>query len=313
MKLSRARTLALLAAAPATLAPALVRAQAVTLRMAAVPTESYAEPLYALDGGFWAKAGMNVEITQFTTGGQITNALAGGAIDVGIADMIQVGNGYNRGVPFGFFAGGMEYATEAPTTQFCVAKSSPIRTAKDLEGKTVGVNGLKSIAEFCVRDWLHEGGADPEKVSIVEIPPSAALAALERGTVAAMMISEPVLSTSGEGVRYLAKAYDVCAKSFYINSWFANRDWLAKNADVARRLVPAIYEAARWCNTHHAETLPILSKYSKLEPDKIKNMVRAIYATSLDVRKMQPVLDIALKYKAIDRAINAQDLVVKIA
>lgn len=312
MNYSRARSLSLIAAASLALAPRVTQAQSVTVRMAAVPTESYAEPLYALDGGFFAKAGLNVEIAMFSTGGQITNALAGGAIDVGIADMIQVGNGFNRGVPFGFFAGGMEYTSTASTTQLCVLKNGPIRTAKDLEGKTVGCNGLRSIAEFCVREWLKLNGADPSSVSIVEIPPPVALAALQRGTVAAMMISEPVLSTSSNDVRYLASAYDACAKNFYINSWFANRDWLAKNPELARKIQAVVYESARWANTHHAETAPILAKYAKVDVENIKKMQRAVYDTTLDVKKMQPVLDIALRYKALDRAVSASDLIVKI-
>src|ERR1700676_2453062 len=105
MKLNRLQTIAIIAAGFAGKAkPA--RAQEIKLRLAGVPTESYAEPLYALDGGFYAKYGLDVEVNFFTTGGAITNALAGGALDVGIADSIQVGNAFNRGVAFGFFAGG---------------------------------------------------------------------------------------------------------------------------------------------------------------------------------------------------------------
>jgi NitT/TauT family transport system substrate-binding protein len=312
MGFSRARFLAALAAAPVLGAAPAVAQTPPPLRLAAVATESYAEPLYAADGGFFSRAGIDVEMQFFTTGGQITNALAGGALDAGIADSIQVGNAFNRGVPFAFFAGGMEYTSQASTTQLCVEKDGPIRGPKDLEGKTVGVNGLKSIAELSVREWLRTNGVDVSKVAFVEIPPSAALAALQRGTVAAMMISEPVLSTAGEDTRYLASAYDACAKNFYINCWFANRDWLAKNADLAHKLAQAIYDAARWANTHHAETAPILAKYAKLEPDKITKMQRAVYDTSLDPKKMQPVLDIAWRYHVLEKPLTAADLIVKV-
>jgi len=41
-------------------------------------------------------------------------------------------------------------------------------------------------------------------------------------------------------------------------------------------------------------------------------MTRAVFATSLDPRMMQPVLDVAAKYKIIDKPLAASDLVLKL-
>ena len=311
--LSRSAALTLVAAASAVAYAGPARAQSAKIRLAAVATESYAEPLYILDGGFFAKAGLDVEMNYFTTGGQITNALAGGALDAGIADSIQVGNGFNRGVPFCFFAGGMEYSTTAPTTQLCVAKNGPVKTAKDLDGATIGVNGLGSMAEFSTREYLRTSGVDPARVKIVEIPPAATVAAIARGTVAASAVSEPALSAAADSdVVPLAKIFDYCAKNFYINAWFSNRDWLAKNRETARKLLAAIYDGARWINDHHNETALTLAKYAKMDPDKIKRMNRAIYDTALDPKKIQPALDIAWKYHALEKPLTAAQLMVAV-
>ena len=313
VSLSRSRALALLGAAATVATARPVRAQNAKLRIAAVPTDSYGEPYYINDGGFFTKAGIDVEIQVFGTGGQIATAVAGGALDVGIADPIQVGSGVIRGVPFGFFAGGMMYSTDEPTSELCVAKNGPIKSAKDLEGKTIGVNGVKSMAEFATRDWLHDNGADPAKIQFVEIPPAAMSPALQRGTVAAGMVSEPNLTIVAEfDIVPLGKTYDACAKYFYIDLWFARREWLAANAEVARKLVSAIYEGARWANTHHPETLQILAKYAKLDIEKIRKMHRATYDTTLDLKKIQPPLDIAWKYHAIEKQIDASALVVRV-
>jgi ABC-type nitrate/sulfonate/bicarbonate transport system substrate-binding protein len=110
----------------------------------------------------------------------------------------------------------------------------------------------------------------------------------------------------------LAKAYDACAKNFYINSWFANRDWLAKNAETVRKLVRAIYDTARWANSHHAETALILAKYAKMDPEKIRKMNRAVYDTVIDPKKLQPPLDIAWKYHALERPLLASELIVRV-
>jgi NitT/TauT family transport system substrate-binding protein len=251
-------------------------------------------------------------MTTFSNAGEIIQAAAGGAIDAGLADMIQLGNAVNHGLPYGFLAGGSFYSTNAPTTVLCVAKNSAVKTAKDLEGQTVAVVALTSISSLSVQEWLRNGGADLSKIKIFEAPFSTMAPALVRGTVGAAFIGEPFLSAAKNDVRWLGKAYDAIAKQFYIQAWFTSRDWVAKNPDAARRLVRAAYESARWANGHHDESATILSKYSKLPLERIESMTRAVFATSLDPRMMQPVLDVAAKYKIIDKPLAASDLVLKL-
>lgn len=312
MRLHRSRFVAILAAVPVALArPA--RAQTPTVRIGGVPSDSYGEPYYGLDGGFFAKSGLNVEVTSFSSGAQITSAVAGGALEAGLADPIQTGAGYLRGVGFAYFAGGVRYSTDAPTTQLCIAKSGPIKSAKDLAGQTLGVFGLRSMPVFSTSEWLKANGVDTTTVKFVELPPSAMVAAIARGTIAAGVVVEPELSTApDEGVVPFAKVYDFCAKAFCINSWFAKRDWLTQNAATARKLQAAIYETARWANTHHADTLTILAKYAKMEPDKIAKMTRATFATTLDAKDVEPPIALATKYQVFDRPLSATDLIVKI-
>lgn len=313
MHLRRSRFLALAAAAPLAAArPAVAQAPRL-VRMGAVPSDSYAEPFDGLDGGYFARAGLDVEVTAFGSGGQITTAVAGGALDVGLADPIQVGAGFLHGVGFAYFAGGALYSTDAPSTQLCILKNGPVAGVKDLAGKTLGVFGLRSMPEFSTREWLKASGVDANSVKFVELPPSAMVPAIARGTVAAGVVVEPQLSTASDsGVVPIAKIYDYCAKSFYINSWFAKREWLTQNADTARRLVQALYETARWADTHHAETLPILAKYTKMEPEKIAKMTRAIWDTALDPKKVEPPIVLAAKYHLFDKPLTAEQLIVTV-
>jgi NitT/TauT family transport system substrate-binding protein len=307
------RSTFLACAGGAALLPAYARsaAAAVKLRVAVVPTDSYALPYYGLDQGFFAKAGIDVDLQTFTTGSAITNALAGNALDVGLADPIQVGEAVLRGVPFAFFAGGTIYSTSAPTTELCVKSEGPVKSAQDLSGQTLGVFGLGSMPEFATRAWLSSNGVDPLNVKFVEIPPAAMVPAIARGTVIAGVVSEPALSAADQsGVVPFAKVYDACAKSFYINSWFANRTWLGQNAATVRKLIDAIYETARWSNAHRPLTLPILAKYTKVQPDQAARMQRATFDTTLAKDRLQPPLDIAWKNHALSKALTATDLIV---
>jgi NitT/TauT family transport system substrate-binding protein len=302
-----------LAAAAAVASASPVRAQAPTVRMGGVPSDSYGEPYFGLDGGIFAKAGLNVDILSLGSGAQIAAAVAGGALDVGLADAIQIGAGYQRGLGFGYFAGGVLYASNAPTTQLCVAKNGPIKTPKDLAGTTLGVFGLRSMPMFSTREWLTANGVEAENVKFVEINPPAMAPAIARGTIAAGVVNEPQLSAAAaDGVVPFAKVYDYCAKSFYISCFFAKRDWLAKNAEVAHKLMLAIYDTARWANGHHADTLAIVAKYTKMEPERIAAMTRATYDTTLDPKKLQAPIALATRYQVYERPLTAAELIVKV-
>jgi hypothetical protein len=55
-----------------------------------------------------------------------------------------------------------------------------------------------------------------------------------------------------------------------------------------------------------------LVNYAKLDLERVRAMNRTTYATSLDIRAMQPVLDIAVRYSLIAKPTPASDLVVRI-
>jgi len=306
----RRHLIAVAAACGLTAGPRAIVAQSGTpIRIGAYPTDTYAEPFYAQDTGIFRRAGLSVELSAGPT---IIQALVAGAVDVATGDVIQAANPVNAGVPIGIFAGGSLYTSDAPATLLCVAKNSVIRTAKELEGQNIGVIQLATLSTLGVREWMRQNGADVEKARLIEIPFSAMNAALQRGQVAAAMIAEPFLSDARNDVRPLSKAYDAIAKSFYISTFFATRDWLAKNADTARRVARALYDTAQWANTHRDESAAILAKYAKLEIERVRAMTRTSFATSLDERLAQPLLDVAYRYRQLTKPLNAADVFVKL-
>jgi NitT/TauT family transport system substrate-binding protein len=306
---SRSAFLASLAAAAVGSRAVAAFAQSEPLRLGAAGSEAFDEAFFVVDGGFLTRAGLSGGAELLSNGPRIMEAVLGGSMDLGMSDTVQLANAVNHGLPLGFFAGGGLYDTNAPTTVLCVPKTSPLHDAKDLEGKTIGLQGLKTLAEISTREWLRQHGADPARVSFVEMAPSAIVPTMLRGTIAAAMVSEPFVSAAGSDIRIFAKPYDTVAKRFYISSWYGKRDWLMAPGGNGRKVQQAIYAAAAWANAHQDESGAILVKRLKLDPDRVKTMTRATFATSLDPKLMQPVLDIALKYNLLEHAVDAATLI----
>lgn len=305
------RGAALSLAAAASLAPSVARAQASprVIRICGFPADSYAEPYFAIEQGFLNKANIRLDINYLPNAGGIAQAVTANVIDVGMCDPMQVANPYLAGVPLAFFGASGLYSSDAPTTLFVVGTASRLQTAKDFEGKTIALIALASISSLAMREWLRQGGVDVSKVKLIELPFGAMVPGLERGTIDAALLAEPFLSMGRDKVRVLGKPFDAIAKNFYISSFFARREWLEKNRDLARDFLAGMYATAKWANVHHDESATILAKYSKLELARVESMTRVNYATSFDPSGIQPVLDVALRFGQLPRPLRATEIV----
>ena len=79
------------------------------------------------------------------------------------------------------------YGADAKTfAGYYVLDDSPIRSARDLIGKKVGMNTLGAHHEFVVREWLAQQGLTPEEIKQVElvvVPPVNTETALRQGQI----------------------------------------------------------------------------------------------------------------------------------
>ena len=128
-----------------------------------------------------------------------------------------------------------------------VAKNSPLQTAKDLNGKTVAVNGLKSITQISVQAWADQNGGDSNLIKFVEMPFVEMEGALVSGRIDAALMADPNATTAARrpaSTRPFSKAFDAIAKQFLIGGWFAKTDWIAANADTVKKFVAVMRESA---------------------------------------------------------------------
>ncbi len=284
-------------------------AEPAAVRVATIPSDAGSEPFYGLDMGFFAKAGLNVTLDTQQSGPAIASAVAGGALDIGFSNVMSIAAAHKHGLPFTFVAPGSLYLTAAPTSGLVVRQDSALRTARDLNGKTIGVNGLKNIAQYAPMAWVDQNGGDSSTLRFVEIPGDQMQAALESNRLDLAMMPEPQISQSRTSCRTFAKVYDAVGEGFMIGGWFASAKWADANPDVVRRFAAALHDTAQWANRNQDKSLPILIKYIKLDPETAQKIVRARFAETLAAPIVQPSIDVLARYKGIDSAFRAQELI----
>lgn len=283
-----------------------------TLRVSASINDTQAAAHFAEAGGFYKAAGLNVEITDFVSTGAIVSAVVGGAIDLAIATPITIVAAREQGIPVAIVAPGALYKERAPTTLLMVSKNSPLKSASDLEGKTIATASLRGITEMAVFAWMLQNHADPSLVKYTEMSFASMVPALERGAVDAAQIAEPILSESRGTGREFANFFAAIAKEFYISTWFAREDWLAKNRELAHRFVQTTIKTQDWANGHHPETGRVLQTIAKLSDESAGKMMRAPYGTVLDVRLLQPLIDAGKRVGILKGTVSAKEMIVSV-
>lgn len=300
--------------------PRIARAETTTIRVAGVFSDLFGEPFYAKDAGAFAKAGFTVDPVSQYNAGAVAAAIGGGALEMGTGDLVSGVNAINAGVPILLIAVGGLYrmGPDSQSAILAVANNSPLHGPKDLPGKTIGVPTLVGMSTACVKSWLTANEVAPSSVRFVEMPPTTAIPALQRGTVDVALLSEPFVTFGKGQVRSVGSPYDVAAekatgKAFCVSVWYASKSWVEADPARAKRAVDAIYETARWANGHRDATFEILVRDGKLDANKARGMLRTVYATSLTPDQVQPALDVAMQNKMFTRSVDARTLITNIS
>jgi NitT/TauT family transport system substrate-binding protein len=306
--ISRARSSAALFIVALALVPLAGRAQEVPIKIATIPIDTGAEAFYALDQGFYKKAGLDATIDRISNGPAITAAVVGGSDDVGFSNLVSLAIAFKKGVPITLIAPAGMYSSKAPTSTCQVALNSPIKTAKDMNGKVFATNGLKNIGEFGPRAWIDRNGGDSSTVKFVEMPFPDMAAALSQGRVDAALMAEPTMTEAKGQTRFLSNCYDGIGANYMIGAYFATTAWANAHPDIVKKFQNAMRDTAIWANNNHAASAVILARESKMNPDIAAKMYRSVYPERLEAAAIQPVIDVTAKYGGLPAAFPATDM-----
>jgi NitT/TauT family transport system substrate-binding protein len=307
----RARTLRILAAgALAAAAPSLrARAAGATIRFLTVHSEQGASAIYADREGFFERAGLDVQLELLANGATVLSAVVGGAAELGVANPVSLAVAHQHGAPVVAFAPTAYYNGASLTSLLLVARDSPIRSAADLNGKTVGVNGLKNTPQFATEEWIARGGGDPQSVKFIEMPYDAMPTALAQGRVDAAYCAEPALSAARKTTRVLGDPYRAVAPQFLTGVYITTTGYADANPEIVARVAAALHDTAVWANAHPAETAATLAAVTKIDLAVVRSMARSRYAERLTPEDLQPPIDLAAKYGLLSGTIPARELI----
>ncbi len=299
-----------LAGLSATAAPVVAQSLPV-IRFGTGPDQSVTPVLYAITAGIYKKYGVDVQTVPVASGSAAAAALAGGSVDIAKTSAIGTVTAVAKGLPFTAIGSLGHYETAHPNYALLVLTDGPIKTPADLAGKTFASLSLVDQNAVATQAWLEAHNVDRSTIKYVEIPPSAALAAMESHRIDAITTFEPFYSQMVETgkARVLGYPMDAIARRFPDTLMFARADWAAANRDTVDRFLRATREAAAYVSAHETESLPLLAKFLSLDPTALGKQIFPPRGVALTPADLQPVIDAAAKYNVIPKTFPAAQMI----
>ena len=192
--------------------------------------------------------------------------LTKGDIHVAAGGYSVLANIIEEGIPVVAVAGNINGAYG-----LLVRKGVEVKTWKDLEGKKVAA-ASNSIVEHQVIVGARERGADLTKINMIKmVPGPQALIALQRGDIDAISSWEPWFAQGvAKDIGYVP--FDISDNSVGpINGLTqVNRDWLAKNRDLALRFVRCQVEAMEFLTARPDEFMRMAPRWVNVEAPTVQ-------------------------------------------
>jgi len=284
-----------------------------TIRVASSPNDDLGAMLFALQSGLFREADFNVTLQAANSGSAVAAGVVGGAFDIGKISAIPIINAYVRGVPLSIvFPNKLRVAGRPTDDALVVASGSPIRTAKELNGKTVAVAALKDTTWITACAWIDANGGDSSSVQFVEMPLSAVASALEADRIQAGCALQPYTQAgvrSGK-TRILGDLDSAIAAHFLQSAWCTTPTWAAANRHAVAAFANTMAASARYCNAHPDKVSPLVADFTHLDAATITEM-RTTFAVRSDPSELVPWVDVCVRYKLIPQKFDVRELFVR--
>ena len=269
----------------------------------------------ALDRAFFKDAGLDINVAAMVGGAAIAPALASGSLNIGWSNVVTNFQGHLQGFDYRFIANGaINKRGTNDVFGFQVATDSPIRSAKDLEGKTCATNTLRNIIQASGSHWIDANGGDSSKVKWIELPFPQMEPALVNKQIDAFLAVEPfvtVPSKINKKTKVLGYPLGGIAPRLLIASYFASEAWIEKNVDAVKAFITAVNRGIDAHNANLEEAKVTIGKHTGLKPEFLKEMALPAFEKKIVESDLQPMLDVSFQYKLIDRKFAAREVISK--
>jgi NitT/TauT family transport system substrate-binding protein len=286
--------------------------QKTTITVAALPLVDTAGLHIAVQQKFFEAEGLRVQIRPVAQSIQALPALKTGQVDV-IAggNYVTFLQAQEQGtLKLRILAAGAAVAPRFMTV--LTMPNSPIKQAKDLEGRTVGVNIRNNIQSLSLNALLKASGVDPAKVKYRAVPFPQMGAALQKGQIDAVHTAEPFGTDLQRKLRarvVVDGGSGAAVSGLPVSGYLSTQQFVDKNPKAAAAFQRAISKAQQLATSDRKNVDQVLPTYARLDAGTAAALNLPGFPPSLDPAQLQRLADMMLQDGLLKKKIDAGSLV----
>ncbi|MDI6100309.1 ABC transporter substrate-binding protein [Actinoplanes sp. NEAU-A12] len=255
-------------------------------------------PIYlGKDKGFFKAEGIDLSLNTAQGGAAIVPGVLSAEYQFGFSNSISLMLAAARDVPIKVVSNGNN-STGVDGKDFAglfVRADSPIKSPKDLAGRTVAANTLKNIVETTVRESVRKDGGDAAQVKFTELGFPEQVPALQESRVDAIFVVEPFQQSAvAAGFRKIASSYVDTAPELTVAMYFTSKNLVASDPDLVRRFTVALKKSLAYADAHPDEVRTVLSTYTKIEPEVREGLVLPKWPAEINRPSVEKLADLAV-------------------
>jgi NitT/TauT family transport system substrate-binding protein len=271
----------------------------------------FASAFVAKERGFFAKHGIDAELTQLALNSTLPAALVSGSIDIGGVTPPVLLQAVAGGLDLKIVSG-VSVTTDVLTYAAMARTQVSIKETRDFEGKKVGVPGLGATLHIIFVRWLKTHGVDPSKLTFVETAFPVQVDVLKAGTVDLVVTAQPNIDRIvGAGIGSVAVDVGIEIRGRPGAYWVSTSAWAKAKPAVVTNYREAIREAGDFIDTNPDQTRMDVAKYIKLPPPVIASLLLPKVVADIRIDDVEWWIQALADQKLIDETLDAASLVSK--
>lgn len=214
----------------------------------------YAPQYIAINEGFFAEEGLEIELTTGQGADKVMTALLSGSADIGLAGPEATIYVYKQGQED--YVINFAQATKTDGSFLVGRNPEPDFKWENLKGKTVIGGRPGGVPQMVLEHVLREHGLSPhEDVNIItNLQFTATSGAFAGGTGDYVANFEPSASMlEQEGIGHVVASLGVASGELPYTVFMAQKSYIGENPEIIQKFTNAVYKAQLWIQNHTSE------------------------------------------------------------
>lgn len=265
-----------------------------------------------IDKGYFEEERLNLELLLGQGSAAQLPSLSSGSLDFMLASpttpLIATAQGLDLKIISGYAANRPDIVEDSVSV--LVGPGSDIKSARDLEGKTVSINALGSIGEIGIREAVELDGGDPNRVTFVQLGFNEVGAQLESGQIDAGMAGPPfmqqIVADGGSVISdFIQEANLGGAELVIASSGALTRD----DPEVIESFVAALDKTLAYAEEHQDEVRALLPDVLGTSPEAAAKTDFIAWSAELDVDALKQFADLMEKHGVTEKRPDVESTV----